>query len=91
MAAGRAAELGRSVLLVEKNPILGKKLLLTGGGRCNLSNNNPEMRTMLAEYKGVDRFLFSAFSQFGVGRWPTGLLWDNCRWVGCIFCTALIR
>ncbi|HEX9917238.1 MAG TPA: aminoacetone oxidase family FAD-binding enzyme [candidate division Zixibacteria bacterium] len=66
MAAGRAAELGRSVLLVEKNAILGKKLLLTGGGRCNLSNNKPELRTMLAKYKGVDQFLFSAFSQFGV-------------------------
>jgi predicted Rossmann fold flavoprotein len=66
MAAGRAAELGRSVLLVEKNPTLGKKLLLTGGGRCNLSNNKLEIRTMLAKYKGVDRFLFSAFSQFGV-------------------------
>ena len=32
MAAGRAAEIGRSVLLLEKNQTLGKKLLLTGGG-----------------------------------------------------------
>ena len=66
MAAGRAGELGRSVLLVEKNPILGKKLLITGNGRCNLTNNKPDLRTMLAKYKGNDKFLFSAFSQFGV-------------------------
>ncbi len=65
MAAGRAAELGRTVLLLEKNPILGKKLLLTGGGRCNLTNYVPEIDTMLAHYSGNERFLFSAFAQFG--------------------------
>lgn len=76
IAAGRAAELGRSacpsracpvrVLLLEKNPTLGKKLLITGGGRCNVTNNKTDIRTMLARYKGNDKFLFSAFSQFGV-------------------------
>ncbi len=39
MAAGRAAERGKKVLLLEKNPGLGKKLLITGGGRCNVTNN----------------------------------------------------
>lgn len=66
MAAGRAAELGRSVLLLEKNPGLGKKLLITGGGRCNVTNNKTEVRTMLSKYKGNDQFLFSAFAQFSV-------------------------
>ncbi len=66
MAAGRAASRGRSVLLIEKNPNLGKKLLITGGGRCNVTNNKPEVRTMLAKYKQNDQFLFSAFTQFGV-------------------------
>ncbi len=66
MAAGRAAELGRSVLLLEKNHTLGKKLLITGGGRCNVTNNKPNTRAMLAKYKGNTKFLFSAFSQFGV-------------------------
>ncbi|MFA5954758.1 MAG: aminoacetone oxidase family FAD-binding enzyme [Patescibacteria group bacterium] len=65
MAAGRAAERGRRVLLLEKNPTLGKKLLITGGGRCNITNNK-EVRTMLAKYKKSDKFLFSAFSQFNV-------------------------
>ncbi len=66
MAAGRAAERGRRVLLLEKNATLGKKLLITGGGRCNLTNATPETRTLLAKYKGNDKFLFSAFSQFDV-------------------------
>ena len=38
IAAGRAAELGARVLLLEKNSNLGKKLLITGGGRCNILN-----------------------------------------------------
>ena len=66
MAASRAAERGLSVLLLEKNKILGKKLLITGGGRCNVTNNKPVVREMLAKYKKSDKFLFSAFSQFAV-------------------------
>src|SRR3989338_1142317 len=66
IAAGRAGLRGRSVLLLEKNPTLGKKLLMTGGGRCNLTNNIPDVRTMLAKYKENGKFLFSAFVQFGV-------------------------
>lgn len=65
ISAGRAGELGQSVLLLEKNPTLGKKLLLTGGGRCNFTNNKPTLRAMLAEYQDSAKYLFSAFSQFG--------------------------
>ncbi|MEK7069883.1 MAG: aminoacetone oxidase family FAD-binding enzyme, partial [Patescibacteria group bacterium] len=66
MTAGRAGARGLSVLLLEKNKTLGKKLLITGGGRCNLANNIPNTRALLAKYKNSDQFLFSAFSQFGV-------------------------
>jgi predicted Rossmann fold flavoprotein len=66
MASGRAGELGKKVLLLEKNTALGKKLLITGGGRCNVTNNKTNTREMLAKYKGNDQFLFSAFSQFDV-------------------------
>ncbi len=66
MAAGRAAERGKKVILLEKNTDLGKKLLITGGGRCNVTNNKIDNREMLAKYKGSDQFLFSAFSQFDV-------------------------
>ncbi len=68
MAAGRAAERGQSVLVLEKNPNVGKKLLITGGGRCNVTNNKTEIRTLLSKYTGSDQFLFSTFSQFSVSE-----------------------
>lgn len=68
MAAGRAAERGRSVLLLEKNPTLGKKLLLTGGGRCNLTNSIFDIRLLSAKYKKSGKFLLSAFSRFGAAE-----------------------
>lgn len=67
MAAGRAAQRGKNVLLVEKNQGVGKKLLITGGGRCNVTNHKPDPRALLPKYKGAEPFLYSAFSQFGVG------------------------
>jgi predicted Rossmann fold flavoprotein len=66
MAAGTAASLGKKVLLLEKNDGLGKKLLITGGGRCNLTNNEPDVRKFLSKFKESDQFLFSAFSQYSV-------------------------
>lgn len=66
MAAARASERGRSVLLLEKNSRLGKKLSITGGGRCNVTNNKPNVRTMLSSYKSSGKFLFSTFMQHGV-------------------------
>jgi len=66
MAAGRASELGANVVLLEKNPTLGVKLLITGGGRCNVTNAQSDVRVFLKKYKDSDKYLFSAFSQFGV-------------------------
>lgn len=66
MAAGRAAERGLRVLLLEKNPDVGKKLLITGGGRCNVTNAEFDTRTLLHNYKDGAKFLFSAFSQHAV-------------------------
>lgn len=66
MSAGRAVERGAKVLLLEKNANLGKKLLITGGGRCNVTNAEPDVRKLLARFKESEQFLFSAFSQWGV-------------------------
>jgi len=66
MAAATAGARGKRVLLLEKNPSLGKKLLITGGGRCNVTNNKPDIRTMQAQYKGAGKFLFSLFATHGV-------------------------
>lgn len=64
MAAGRAAELGKRVLLLEKNAKLGEKLKITGGGRCNTTNAEEDMRAFLKHYGKAEQFLYSAFSQF---------------------------
>lgn len=66
MAAGRAAERGKKVLLIEKNPKLGAKLSITGGGRCNITNAEEDVRTFLAHYEEAEPFLYSPFSVFGV-------------------------
>ncbi len=55
-----------SILILEKNESLGRKLLITGGGRCNVTNNKTDIRTMLGKYKGSDQFLYSAFAQHSV-------------------------
>ena len=66
MCAGIAAARGLSVLLLEKNPILGKKLRITGGGRCNITNATFDTRALLAKYQEAEQFLFSAFSKHDV-------------------------
>ncbi len=64
MAAGHAAEYGRRVLLLEKNPQLGRKLELSGGGRCNITNAEFDTRAFLAHYGEYAKFLHSPFSRF---------------------------
>jgi len=64
MAAGVAAESGEEVILIEKNKQLGKKLLLTGNGRCNITNAEFNLRDLAKNYNNGE-FLFRAFSIFG--------------------------
>ncbi len=66
MAAICAAEKGKRVLLLEKNVRLGEKLAITGGGRCNITNAEDDTRLLLSKYGAADKFLHSAFAQFGV-------------------------
>ncbi|MDT2760713.1 NAD(P)/FAD-dependent oxidoreductase [Enterococcus xiangfangensis] len=63
MAAITAALNGAKVALFEKNKRLGKKLLMTGGGRCNVTNNRP-VDDLITHIPGNGRFLYSTFSQF---------------------------
>lgn len=66
MAAGRAAELGASVALLEKNEELGKKLLITGKGRCNLAHDEEDPMKLIEAFGRNGRFLLSALSRFGL-------------------------
>ena len=63
MAAGAAAERGLSVTILERNARMGRKLMITGKGRCNITNNCtiPEFISHVPEN---GRFLFSALSAF---------------------------
>ena len=63
MAAISAAEGGASVTLLEPNERLGKKLNITGKGRCNVTNDS-DMAGLLANVPRNGKFLYSAFSRF---------------------------
>jgi len=63
MAAICAAEQGGAVTLLEPNERLGKKLNITGKGRCNVTNN-ADLETLLANTPRNGKFLYSAFSRF---------------------------
>lgn len=63
MAAISAAERGATVTLLEPNERLGKKLNITGKGRCNLTNNTG-LEELLANIPRNGKFLYSAFSRF---------------------------
>ena len=65
MAGGRAAELGAKVVLLEKNEILGKKLLITGKGRCNFTHYEFGIRKFAEKFGRNGRFLYSALAVFG--------------------------
>ncbi len=63
MAAGRAAEMGARVLLLEKMEEPGKKILVSGKTRCNLTNTR-ELREFIAMYGPGGAFLHAAFHRF---------------------------
>jgi predicted Rossmann fold flavoprotein len=65
MAAGRAAEMGARVVLLEKNESLGKKLLITGKGRCNLTRNEVDLKEIVSQFGKNGKFLFSSLAEFG--------------------------
>ena len=61
MAAISAGRKGRSVLILEKMPQLGKKILATGGGRCNLSNDKIDSSHYNPEARGITHSVFKRF------------------------------
>ena len=63
IAAYSAALTSKQVILLEKNEKLGKKIFITGKGRCNLTNAS-DMNTVMENVVSNKRFLFSAFKKF---------------------------
>ncbi|MBI5875271.1 MAG: aminoacetone oxidase family FAD-binding enzyme, partial [Deltaproteobacteria bacterium] len=63
MAAGRAAELGADVTLLEKMPQVGIKISITGKGRCNLTSGE-DMDRFIEAFGPNGRFLRNAFARF---------------------------
>ena len=76
-AAITAAKQGRSVMLLERNDRLGKKLLITGKGRCNVTNNCSEQE-ILQNIPRNGRFLYSAMTAF-----PPKAIMDFLEAAGC--------
>ena len=64
MCALTAAQLWLNVVLLEPNKMLGKKLRITGKGRCNVTNHC-DVKTVLANIPGDGRFLYSALNRLG--------------------------
>ena len=63
MAASQAALYGNSVTLLEKNPRTGRKLVITGKGRCNITNAS-DNDTFISNVISNPRFLYSALNSF---------------------------
>lgn len=64
MAAGTAASLGKKVVVFEKHATNGKKLLIAGKGRCNITNACDDVETLIANTPGNGSFLYSSFYTF---------------------------
>lgn len=78
MAAIAAAEQGHHVILLEKNEKLGKKIYITGKGRCNVTNDC-DMEELFDNVVTNSKFLYSAFYTFDNQRMKEYLEEDGCR------------
>ncbi len=63
-AAGVAGENGVKTVLIERNEKVGRKLMITGKGRCNLSNNLKDVSALISNVPNNGKFLYAAFSKF---------------------------
>ena len=65
LAAGTAAENGADVLLLERNDKIARKVMITGKGRCNVTNDiGDDVQKFISNIPGNGRFLYGAYSNF---------------------------
>ena len=66
IAAVECKRLGQDILVIERNPRPGKKIAITGKGRCNVTTLNHDLRDLISRYQRNGKFLYGAFSRFSV-------------------------
>ena len=64
IAAGVASIAGKSVMVLERNDRPARKVMITGKGRCNVTDNCSDIDTLISNVPVNGRFLYSAFSRF---------------------------
>lgn len=64
LCAAKSAEKGNDVIIIEKMNRCGRKLMITGKGRCNVTNASFELDDLISNVPTNPRFLYSAFSNF---------------------------
>lgn len=64
MAAGTSSHMNAETLVLERNERPARKLMITGKGRCNVTNNCPALQELISNVPRNGRFLFGAFSRF---------------------------
>ena len=66
MAALSAAYKGNQILIIEKNSVPGKKISITGKGRCNITTSNTNTNEFIQKFGKNGKFLYSALNQFSI-------------------------
>lgn len=64
LAGAEASRLGNDVVIIEKNPRPARKVMITGKGRCNVTNATFDVEELIANVPTNPRFLYSAFNAF---------------------------
>jgi len=66
IAGVECKRLGQNFLIIERNPRPGKKLVITGKGRCNVTNQNTNLDDLISKYQRNGKFLYGVLSRFTV-------------------------
>ena len=66
IAAVECKRLGQDILIIERNLRAGKKIAITGKGRCNVTTFNHDLKDLISKYQGNGKFLYGPFSRFTV-------------------------
>ncbi len=64
MAAGTSSHMNAETIVLERNERPARKLMITGKGRCNVTNNCPSLQELISNVPRNGRFLYGAFSRF---------------------------